>query len=474
MSKKSLLSRRKFLNGVGNAGAVVAVERAFHFTESTYAQRLTRPGTADWPSFAWNIHNTRSNANEKTLGRDNVGRLKLRWSFRADGPIQTTPTVIGNTLFFGASSGHEYALDVPTGEKKWDNFVGFNPDPNASLQGVRSSSYYEDGKVYFGDAFTKVRCVDAATGEEIWGTVLDDKVRGNRAQIFSSPLVSRGRVFIGTSSGHAQAACLDAETGAIRWRFYVVPTSEVGAGSIWTSGALDEEQNVIFFGTGSNKTFYPPGPMLYTESLIALDADTGELVWFDQPRPASPYDFDHGCHPIIFDAQAGSGRGGVRRCIASIDKAGINCYERFTGEILWKKQITKPPGPRLNSVAFANNKMFMVSNATGVQGRQAMSVTVALHAFTGDILWWVPNSAVIQGPVAHANGVFYQGLQNGSLEAIDADTGEELWKYQLPSMLRGGIAIANGVLYASNGASLRWKPDPTKVYSMMAFSIDGQ
>jgi hypothetical protein len=60
------------------------------------------PGPADWPRFAYDLHNTRFNAREKALGRDNVGRLKLKWSQEIGAPIQSAPTVIGDTVFIGA------------------------------------------------------------------------------------------------------------------------------------------------------------------------------------------------------------------------------------------------------------------------------------------------------------------------------------------------------------------------------------
>jgi outer membrane protein assembly factor BamB len=102
-----------------------------------------------------------------------------------------------------------------------------------------------------------------------------------------------------------------------------------------------------------------------------------------------------------------------------------------------------------------------------------MSVTAALHAYTGDIVWWLPNTAVIRGPVAIANGVFYQAFVDGALQAINSEDGRTLWEYQLPTAHRGGITIANGALYTSNGALLGTSEEEENehTYSVYAFTL---
>ena len=188
------LTRRKFLRGVGAAGTLMMMGPVGGKMSQAYGQSLPVPGPADWPSFGYDLQNTRFNVRESRLGRDNVSRLKLKWSFQADGVIQTTPTVIGDTLFFGSQSGQEFALETRTGEPRWRFGVEKQEALRYMRQGVRSSSYYSDGRVYFGDGTTKVRCLDAATGAEIWQTQLTDDPT---AQTRSSPAVYNGRVVLG-------------------------------------------------------------------------------------------------------------------------------------------------------------------------------------------------------------------------------------------------------------------------------------
>jgi outer membrane protein assembly factor BamB len=156
----------------------------------------------------------------------------------------------------------------------------------------------------------------------------------------------------------------------------------------------------------------------------------------------------------------------VRQCVGAGSKTGFHAFDRYTGERLWSTAVTNG-GPTLNSVAYGYNKIYMVSNSNA-EHRAGLSATVALHAYTGEILWWTPNSSTIQGAVAVANGLFYQGLRDGTLQALDVENGKPVWTFKLPAPKRGGITISNGVVYAPCGG------EKTPPYGMYAFSIDGK
>ncbi|MEE2822390.1 MAG: PQQ-binding-like beta-propeller repeat protein [Acidobacteriota bacterium] len=473
MVKKLVMecTRRKFLGGIGAAALVSAWQ-----TNPSFGQNSPQSGLADWSRFGYDLHNTRFNVRETTLGPGNVGRLKPKWIFDAGGRIQTCPTVIGDTLFFGSRDGYLYSLDTATGVLRWKFKVEFQTALRYNHWGIRSSPQYSNGRIYFGDNFTKVYCLDAATGEEIWETQLSTVPLTN---MLCSVAVYDGKVLTGYSSdiGSSEIACLDAETGAVSWRFRVVPESQFGGGSVWTSPAIDEENNIVYNVTGSVKS-YPPSGTLYAESILAHDLHSGELLWYYQAQPKDAFDLDFSCHPMIFDAQAPGGYRGklVRQCVGAANKRGFFCWNRYTGELYWKAQLTNQTssgGPLLNSTAVAYNRIFVVSNALTPRG--STSVTAALNAYTGDIEWWIPNSSLIRGPVAVANGVFYQGFIDGIVEAVDAESGRSLWSFQLPSPHRGGIAIANGALYTSNGQLLGTteEEERERQHSVYAFTIDG-
>jgi outer membrane protein assembly factor BamB len=137
----------------------------------------------------------------------------------------------------------------------------------------------------------------------------------------------------------------------------------------------------------------------------------------------------------------------------------------------------------LNAVAFAYEKIYLVSNSSplaveetinalgqraGRRSRGPLSVTVALHPYTGEVLWWTPNSADARNTIAVANRLLYQGTMDGVLQALHVETGEPLWTHQLPGPRQGGISVSRGVLYTSSGES-RVPP-----HALHAFSVDGK
>lgn len=439
-----------------------------------------QPGSSDWPRFGYDLRNTRFNKLETQVGRNNVARLKAKWEFDAGAPIQNTPAVIGDTLYFGTHGGDFFALDTRTGSRKWHVSMG-EPHPE-HLRFLRSSPEYAGGRLYFGAGravdgadHAVAYCLDAATGKTIWRTKLDEKAGEHDTLVTCSVTLFDGKIFVGTSGGgRGQVLCLDAADGQVRWRFQTVPEIELGGGGVWTSPAIDEEHGLVYNGTGDAKAFIS-GPVLFSESIIANDIATGELRWYYQARqPDVYYNLDFSCHPMLFDAVHPDRPGAVRKCVGAGNKGGFYTVDRHTGEFYWKVMLTNHSGAtglQLNSTAVAYNRVFAVSNASGVR-RPPSSVTAGLNAYTGDIEWWVHNEATNQAPVAVANGLFYQGLMDGRLQALDTDTGELLWEYKLPSGHRGGIAIANGAIYGSNGGPFR--REQTKKYVMQCFTIDGE
>ena len=475
-------TRREFLGGMSTTLAWTSLR------PSVWGQGGNQPvpGPADWPRFAYDLHNTRFNSRETTLNPGNVGRLKLKWSSEVGGPTQTSPCVVGDMLFVGAWDGYYYAFDAQTGESNWRFDAGVETKgqqgrdlPLWGLREMRSSAQYDRGKIYFGTGQGELHCVDAETGRGIWKTRVDPDPG---TTISSSPNIYKDRVFIGTSGDHAQIACLDAETGAVRWRFHTVPDRQDGGGSVWTSTAVDEEQNIVYNVTGQPRSFTPPGPLLFTDSIIANDLETGELLWHYQVRANDPFDLDFSCHPMIFEAVSPGMRGARRDCVGAGSKTAFVTWDRYTGELLWRAMLTHRAiqgGPWVNSTAAAYNKVYIVSNAItemdskiGFSTGLSESVTAALHAYTGEIVWWRHNKSMNRSPVCVANGVFYQSLFDGSLEAFEAETGKPLWRSDLPTTSRGGIVIANGTLYTSNSEGGGF--EPKNKYAVYAYSIDGK
>lgn len=466
-NSNSPLGRRRFISLATAGAAALAASRPL--SGSLLSQDSELPAGAqagDWPMFGNNIRGTRGNPHETIIGRHNVAELKVKWTFEeAEGYSQSTPIVVGDSLFFPAHDGHVYAVDARSGKLDWkfDAWEGIQPGKiplsqsefrSNMFRGMRGSAAYGNGRIYVGDATARFHCLDAKSGKEIWRTVMDPLAGAHQSLISASPIVYGEKVFIGlsTTSGRSHIACLDANTGAVRWRFDTVPDPQAaGGGAVWTSAALDSETGVVYNVTGSIHG-HVPGPMLFSESMIANDMESGELLWYDQLRANDPFDMDYSCHPMLFEATHPERSAAHRRCVGAGSKTGFHAFDRDTGEHLWTTGVTNG-GPTLNSTAYGDDKIYMVSNGAAGYETIARSATVGLHAWTGEILWWTPNASSSQGAAAYANGLFYQGFRDGTLQALDTETGEPLWSYQLPAPRRGGIVISNGTLYAICGGA---------------------
>ncbi len=449
-----------------------------------------KPGSADWPRFGYDLHNTRFNAKETTIGPSNVEKLKVKWTFETldNWIVYETPAVVGDSVFFGAGR-YIYSVDASTGKLKWKFDWGADGDwesagarVSPAMRGIRSSPQYQDGRIYFGSPSCAAFCLDASTGKQIWKTPLVSAAELDKGggQIYYSPVVYGGKMFSAYSGGNASIFCVDAETGALRWKFRVaqdVPAEwEAGGGSPWTSGAIDEERGILYNGTG-NFHVTMPNLGLYANSLVAHDMNTGELLWYNQVHPQDTMDLDFNAHPMIFDAMApGRVRGSVRQCVAAGNKAGMYCWDRYSGQMFWHVMLGMSCagcGPENNATAFAYNRVYLewISEA----GPAPSSCTAALHSYNGDVQWLVPNPGRSSSPIAVANQVLYEGFLDGRMRALDARDGKTLWEYKLPSMFKGGVAIANGAMYTSNGGTLQWKPDQSSTkYAVYCFTLDGK
>ena len=176
-------NRRKFLLSLAAAGGLVSsLKPGLASTSFSPAplQGGIQPG--DWPFSTSELRGTRSNPHESIIGPGNVGRLKVKWTFDgAQSFNQTTPSVVGNSVYFPANDGHVYAVDARSGALRWKfnaregiqpNQPGiFQKEINADPVGqMRGSVAYGHGRIFVGDGTARMHCLDASSGEEIWRT----------------------------------------------------------------------------------------------------------------------------------------------------------------------------------------------------------------------------------------------------------------------------------------------------------------
>ena len=404
---------------------------------------------AEWLRVGLDLANTRAVTGETALDVDSVAGLAPAWDVRGIDGMSGTPAVSGGVVYFGDWTGHVRALNRDDGTEVWNRRLGDRY--------IGGSVALDGDHVYAGTFDGRIVALARDTGEPVWDTQIGDHPK---AVIFGSPVVVDGLVVVGVASfevfvtgnpntfrGHIVA--LDAATGAERWRFYVTAgdATQAAGVSIWSSPAIDTERGVAYIGTGQSYGL-PASPL--SDSLLALDLQTGEEVWHTQFTADDAWtlaqptglDADVGAMPNLFPVNG-------KDAVGVGDKAGTyRALDRETGEILWEAPLT-PGGTQggvMASAAVADGTVYVTSNDASRDADMA-----ALEADTGEEVWRAQLGAHVTGPVTWANGVLYVSDDSGRIAAYDAADGSRLWSYDVPFPAAGGIAVVDGVVYAGWG-----------------------
>lgn len=251
----------------------------------------------------------------KKINRNNVNELRVAWSWALpNGPNEATPLVHDGVMFVHSFGDKVQALDAATGDLLWQYSRRL---PKGVAPGVKRNMSIYGARLYVPTSDSHIVALDVKTGHVIWDQAVADRKAG--FDISSGPLVARGKVMVGTrgrAPGGNYIAALDAETGKEAWRFYTIARPEEAGGnswnglplekrngnSVWHAGSYDPVQNLAFFGTGNT---YDTGPLripvnqpgvtndaLYQDSTLALNPDTGKLVWYFQHLANNQWDLD--------------------------------------------------------------------------------------------------------------------------------------------------------------------------------------
>jgi alcohol dehydrogenase (cytochrome c) len=284
-----------------------------------------------WVMYGRDYANTRYSPLAQ-INRYNVQQLHLAYALQL-GTLrsqESVPLVIGSTLYVTSSwSFYVYALDAATGVLKWKYAPEVPEDvaQYACCDVVNRGVAYAAGKIFFGRLDGYLVALEANTGAELWAQQVIDYKQG--AVITSPPLVVKNLVVIGYGGGEYGArgslTAYDLETGKQMWRTYTTPgpgepgnetwkgdSWKHGGGAAWYVGSYDANFNLIYYGTSNpgpwNAAVRGPGTSnygqftnLYTSSTIALDADTGKIVWYYQSTPHDAWDYDGVNEAVLVD-----------------------------------------------------------------------------------------------------------------------------------------------------------------------------
>jgi polyvinyl alcohol dehydrogenase (cytochrome) len=388
--------------------------------------------SASWTSYQHDQTHT-GFSGESKIGTSNAASLAQAWSFTTGDLVTGTPLVADGVVYIGSWDGRMYALRERDGSIVWTfNNGTLRVDSCQTTYGIDSTAALSGGKLYFGTGLAQLVSLNAANGQLVWRSQLADP---NQAfHIWGSPLVFDGKIYIGLASHCVnpcivgRIVCVDASDGRVLWSFATAPDGSTG-GAVWSSPAVDASRRMIYVGTGNFCT----GTDLHSSAIIALNADTGALIWRYKRLPqGDTNNLDFGSSPVLYDVDG-------TPMLALPSKDG-HCYglNRATGALVWDTVVTdgNSRGGSIASPAAAYGKVFFGGTVQTVTG-----MFVALDQRDGHIVWRTTQSHPILGATAVAGGVAFVGCDDGALHAYDASTGAELWNAQRNSML-GGVSIS--------------------------------
>jgi len=451
---------------------------------------------------------------------ENVKQLAPAWTFQTGTTtrgrgFETTPLIDDGVLYVTGSNNYAWALDAQTGRAFWQYRRNL---PNDLTYG--SSAPVNRGFGMLGNSLFMVTLdahlmsFDRNTGDILWEIELADYRIGYSATL--APLVIDGKVIVGISGGEYPTRgfidAYDPETGERIWRFYTVPDAgepgsetwpddpEVlarGGGGTWMTGSYDPQLNLLYWGTGNpNPDYYSdsrPGDNLYTDSIVALDADTGTLRWHYQFTPHDLHDWDANHMPVLADI---SFAGEERKVVMVANRNGFfYVLDRVDGELLlgkpftattWAREIGAdgrpiilndgskgclpdpwgstnfmPPSfyPALSTLfvtaretcaTFVPEEPRIAPGVTSFGGvvwidqEQGYGALRAIDVNTGDLNWeFVYPSPTFGGVMTTASGLVFAGDHEGNFMAFNAETGENLWHYQTGSRIWGAAAMTH-------------------------------
>jgi glucose dehydrogenase len=458
-------------------------------------------GSGD-PNF--NLSNTRYAGGP--INSTSVSQLKVAWTLPLTaksqyGSYSSSPIVSNGVIYSEDLVSNVQAIDLQTGKVLWTkDYESPDQGPNGLV--------VAGGRVY-GATATSAFALDQKTGKQIWSVSL---VRNEHEGIDMAPGYHNGIVYVSTVPGNnAQFYggegvgilwALEAATGKKLWHFNTAPvnlwspehTNINSGGGLWYTPAFDE-QGFMYIGTGNPAPFpgteqYPwgssrPGPDLYTDSLVKLNATTGKLQWYYQLTPHDLYDHDLQDPPILMSIKG-------KQTVVEAGKGGIViAIDSQTGKLLWKRPVGTHNGhdndglyamrheysklklpatvfPGLlggviapmatnGSTVFVPVVNLPVSYSTQTSNKEggpgSGGELVALDAATGAVKWTHQFSEPAFGAVTVVNDVVFVTLFDGSLYALDASNGSVLWDTALPAGANTGVVVSGNTLIAAAGVA---------------------
>ena len=438
---------------------------------------------AEWLTYS-DTYNGQRHSRLTQINTQNVNRLKVKWIFQFPkfmSAVESSPIVAANTMFVTLPPGDLWALDTRTGKELWsysypvDTPVKNTPVHNRGVAVLGNT-------IYMGTLNAHLLALNAQTGKLLWDVTVGDNRDG--FGITSAPLAINGKILIGVSGGdygiRGFVDAYSASDGKRLWRFYTIPAPgepgheswgasdawKRGGGPSWLTGTYDPDLNLVYWGIGNAGPDYQgdirPGANLYTCSVVAIDADTGNLRWYYQFTPHDEHDWDSTQIPVLVDAKY---EGRQRKLLYFANRNGFfYSLDRVTGKFL-------------HAEAYAKQTWNAGFDAAGApietkEGEPTVEGATIFPNSQGATNWWSPSydaaSNTMYIPAMEGSDVYKKGpavtLNYGNylggfatfhptwtaVRAVDGSTGRIRWEYRFPprenSIVMGGLLSTDGGL----------------------------
>jgi acido-empty-quinoprotein group A len=468
--------------------------------QSLDAQALLKPATDTWPTYNGDYSGRRFSTLDQ-INAGNINSLTLAWAFHTMVPaaIKSTPLEVNGILYFSVPD-NVWAVDARYGRQIWH----YERKSEGDHIGNRGLGMYKNW-LYFTTPDAHLVCLDAKDGTARWIVELADPKLGYFATM--APLVIRDHIVVGVSGdvtdvrGYLES--LDPETGQVQWRWFTEPDpgqpgSETwpkdsdalfhGGGMTWMTGTYDPALNLLYWGTGNPNPVLVgderPGDNLYTCSIVALNPDTGKLVWSFQPSPHDVHDWDAVETPVLFDADF---KGKPRKLLAQASRNNFFfVLDRTSGEHLvtapfidqtWASGVDSRGRPIAKPEATPGADGTLVEPSTDggtnwmapsfdpqtglfyVNARRSFSVYY--RTATGKAEGWGGRDRGIWG--------------NSTIRALDYKTGKVVWNHEIgeDSSIAGILTTAGHLLFSADNSENLLALDPASGKTLWHLNMGG-
>jgi PQQ-dependent dehydrogenase (methanol/ethanol family) len=405
------------------------------------------------------------------------------------GQQEHEPIIYQGVMYLPQNRGVVQALNATNGELIWEYRRRLPQGMGNSM--TRNLAIYRD-KIFLTTEDAYLVALDANSGEMVWEVKTGNP--DDRVSYSSGPIAAGGKVFAGQTCGTGtSSACFlsahDAETGEMLWQresvagpgdpdehnasWGKVPHDMRRKASFWLTGSYDPDLKLVYWTTASPYP-YPEilkgdtegGDLLYSNSILALEAETGAIRWYFQMQPRDNFDMDHQDNPILADIEIG---GQTRKAVFVLGKPGILwAFDRETGEFLWHKQLVTYQ----NLYEYIDPETGKITMNESLIPQKIGDVQLVCPGMRGGKLFqtnaYSPLTNTIYSPISNTcnnfevvslelndGGVSYGEIfhmeganeQVGRLAAVSASTGEMLWTYDQRAALGSVLTTGGGLVF---------------------------